>query len=179
MNVYVLRLGHRIARDKRISTHCGLVARAFGAAGIIYSGERDSKLIESIEHVCKIWGNRFDVSYERNWKKVVERFSKHGIVVHLTMYGLPLYDMLGEIKRKGKDILVVVGGEKVPAELYKIATYNVSIGTQPHSEIAAIAIFLHELFEGKELTKEFEDAKIKIVPQKSGKKTIKINKSLS
>ena len=37
--IVVLRLGHRIGRDARISTHCGLVARALGANKIIYSGD--------------------------------------------------------------------------------------------------------------------------------------------
>ncbi|MEM5871528.1 MAG: tRNA (cytidine(56)-2'-O)-methyltransferase, partial [Candidatus Aenigmatarchaeota archaeon] len=56
MSIYVLRLGHRIHRDERISTHCGLVARAFGADGIIYSGEHDEKLIESVKRVSEEWG---------------------------------------------------------------------------------------------------------------------------
>ena len=47
--IVVLRLGHRRARDKRISTHVGLVARAFGAQKIIYSGEKDQKLLDSIK----------------------------------------------------------------------------------------------------------------------------------
>ncbi|MGI0148094.1 MAG: tRNA (cytidine(56)-2'-O)-methyltransferase, partial [Thermoplasmata archaeon] len=33
--VTVLRLGHRPSRDKRVTTHVALVARAFGAAGIL------------------------------------------------------------------------------------------------------------------------------------------------
>ena len=32
--IAVLRIGHRINRDKRITTHCALVARAFGAKKI-------------------------------------------------------------------------------------------------------------------------------------------------
>ena len=33
--IIVLRIGHRIGRDKRITTHVALVARAFGANEII------------------------------------------------------------------------------------------------------------------------------------------------
>ena len=34
--ISVLRLGHRLVRDDRVSTHVGLVARAFGASEIFY-----------------------------------------------------------------------------------------------------------------------------------------------
>ena len=37
--ISVLRLGHRIERDKRITSHLGLTARAFGADEIILSGD--------------------------------------------------------------------------------------------------------------------------------------------
>ena len=36
--VTVLRLGHRRERDKRITSHLGLTARAFGADQIVLSG---------------------------------------------------------------------------------------------------------------------------------------------
>lgn len=57
--------------------------------------------------------------------------------------------------------------------VYQKSDYNISIGNQPHSEIAALAITLNELFEGKELNKKFSNAKIKVIPQKKGKKTEK------
>jgi len=49
----VLRLNHRPKRDKRVTTHLLLAARAFGAAGAIYSGEKDEKVEESLEKVMK------------------------------------------------------------------------------------------------------------------------------
>ena len=64
--------------------------------------------------------------------------------------------------------MIVIGAEKVPKELYDISDYNVSIGNQPHSEIAALAIFLDRLFEGKQLRQEFR-GKMKIVPSGKGK----------
>jgi tRNA (cytidine56-2'-O)-methyltransferase len=48
----------------------------------------------------------------------------------------------------------------------------VAIGNQPHSECASLAVFLDRFFEGKELTRSFENAKLKIVPQQRGKKII-------
>ena len=47
-------------------------------------------------------------------------------------------------KLKG-DILIIVGGEKVPVEYYKLARYNVSVTKFPHSEVAALAVFLEKL----------------------------------
>ncbi|MDC1420251.1 tRNA (cytidine(56)-2'-O)-methyltransferase, partial [Euryarchaeota archaeon] len=40
-SISVLRLGHRRERDKRITSHLGLTARAFGADEIILSGDED------------------------------------------------------------------------------------------------------------------------------------------
>lgn len=164
--ITVLRLGHRKKRDARLSTHCGLAARALGADAIIYSGEKDPTLLESIRKVNKNWGSKFKVSYEKNWKRVIKNF--RGARVHLTMYGLPIQDQIGKI-RKEKDILVIIGGEKVPGWVYHAVDYNVAITNQPHSEVAALAIFLHELLRGKELRKKF-DGRLKIVPQAFGKR---------
>lgn len=172
--VYVLRLGHRIARDKRISTHVGLVARAFGASGIIYSGDEDHGVIESIEKVIRRWGgDGFEVTYTRSWRETIERWrSSGGCVVHLTMYGLPI-GSVEDLIRRCRDILVVVGAEKVPREVYELADYNVSIGSQPHSEVAALAIFLDRLFRGEELNLAFMDAKILVIPTPRGKRVAK------
>lgn len=174
--IYVLRLGHRRERDKRVTTHCGLVARAFGASGILLSGEKDEKVEESIRRVVKIWGGPFDVLYESDWKKVIKEWkSNGGVVVHLTMYGIPIKDLEQKLRceLESKDILVVIGAEKVPRDVYEEANYNVSITNQPHSEVAALAIFLDRIFQGKELEKEFLGWKQKVIPQERGKKIIK------
>lgn len=163
--ITVLRLGHRLQRDARISTHCGLVARAFGASGIVFSGEEDKKLIQGIRNVVKNWGGPFSVRYEKNYRKVIK---KHRTVIHLTMYGIPLKKEIRKIKKKC-NILVIIGGEKVPGEIYHLADYNIAVTNQPHSEVAALAVFLNE-YSGKE--KKFKKAKLRIVPQKKGKKVI-------
>lgn len=168
MNVSVLRLGHRFARDKRISTHLGLTARAFGASEIIYDAT-DTDIAESVGGVVSAWGGGFMVSFTKNSKKTIKEFD--GMKVHLTMYGLPLDDTTDEVRKDGKDVLVIVGGAKVPAEVYQLADYNISVGSQPHSEVAALAVFLDRLFEGEELRKEFSGGK-KIIPQARGKKVV-------
>jgi tRNA (cytidine56-2'-O)-methyltransferase len=53
--------------------------------------------------------------------------------------------------------------------MYDLADYSIAIGNQPHSEIAALAIFLDRIFKGKQLKKDFRGAKFKIVPMSRGK----------
>jgi len=86
------------------------------------------------------------------------------------MYGEKI-DKIEEIREKSKDrdILIVVGAEKVPPEVYEKADYNISIGSQPHSEVAALAVFLDRFFKDRDLYKEFEDAEMRILPSAKGK----------
>ena len=169
--VYVLRLGHRIERDKRVTMHILLTARALSASGVIYSGEQDRELEARIQDVVSRWGGLFKVKYEKKWKTVIENWRKKGIICHLTMYGTNINDCFDDIP-KNKDVLIVIGSQKVPREIYKLVDYNIAIGNQPHSEVTALTIFLDRFFEGKELKKKFVDAKLKIVPQNRGKKVI-------
>lgn len=171
--IWVLRLGHRISRDKRISTHCALVARAFGAERIFYSGERDEGMEESVRKMVEKWGGDFGIEYVRNWKSWVRNFP--GKKLHLTMYGIPLPEKIEEI-RKEKRLLVIIGGEKVPSEVYNLSDWNVSITLQPHSEVAALGVFLHEYFQGKEFEKDFENPRVKVIPQERGKKVLRLGK---
>jgi tRNA (cytidine56-2'-O)-methyltransferase len=176
--IVVLRWGHRPSRDNRLTTHVALTARALGASGIILSDIKDEKIKETIEKVTKNWGGPFFFEMGVPWKKAVENWRKNGgIVVHLTAYGenIQTSDVLERIKACGKDILVIVGSQKVPSEFFseKISDFNVAIGNQPHSECASLAVFLDRFFQGKELEKSFENAKMKIIPQKRGKKTVR------
>ena len=168
--IVVLRLGHRLKRDERLSTHVGLASRALGADKIIYTGEKDEKLLGSINDVSERFGGSFKATYESNWKKVMKEYKKRKYcIVHLTMYGMPLKTRISKI-RKSKKVLVVVGSEKVPGEVYHISDYNISITNQPHSEVAALSIFLNEISGKKE--KKFSKTKLRIIPQERGKKVI-------
>ena len=71
--------------------------------------------------------------------------------------------------RKKRNILVIIGSEKVPGEVYGLADYNIAVTNQPHSEVAALAIFLHEYLSGRELGKKFK-GRLQIVPKAAGKK---------
>jgi tRNA (cytidine56-2'-O)-methyltransferase len=171
--MYVLRIGHRIERDKRVTTHVGLVARAFGAKGIFFVNT-EKEIKEKIDEVTNFWGGPFKTEIiEENWLKFIIDWKKeNGIVVHLTMYGLPINDRIKEIRKEEGKKLVVVGAEKVPRELYEISDYNVSITSQPHSEIAALAIFLDRFYMGKEISLRFSGAKMNIIPTERGKKIV-------
>jgi tRNA (cytidine56-2'-O)-methyltransferase len=174
MTVTVLRLGHRPQRDKRLSTHVLLAARAFGADGAIYSGTEDPQLEESVAKIVEQWGGNFTVQHTDRWRGTVKDWQ--GEVVHLTMYGLPVREVIQEIRASPEPKLVVVGGPKVPRELYDLAKWNVSVTTQPHSEVSALAVFLHMFFEGRELERSFEGARLRIKPMGRGKEFVALSK---
>jgi tRNA (cytidine56-2'-O)-methyltransferase len=68
-------------------------------------------------------------------------------------------------------MLIVVGAEKVPPEVYQEADFNVAVGNQPHSEVAALAIFLDRLSEGEGLHQDFE-GKLTVLPCERGKRIV-------
>jgi len=177
--IYVLRWGHRPERDKRLTTHVALTARALGASGFILTDIKDPKVEQTIKKVVHQWGGKFHFQMGIPWKQAVKKWkSKGGIVVHLTAYGenIQTTDVLKRIKLTQKNVLIIVGSQKVPKDFYspKISDFNVAIGNQPHSECSSLAVFLDRYFEGKELAKDFQNAKIKITPQKHGKCIINI-----
>lgn len=166
--VAVLRLGHRPGRDNRMTTHVGLTARALGADRVILSGNASDPKA-TIEDITARFGGPFEVELTENHRQVLREWP--GIVVHLTMYGLPVHDVESSIRdeHESKPILIVVGAEKVPFDVYERADYNVGVTNQPHSEVAGLAVFLDRLFEGEELDREWTDATHRVVPEKTGK----------
>lgn len=172
--IVVLRMGHRPQRDKRVTTHVALVARAFGADGIIVADVRDRGVEQSVQKVVELWGGPFFIHSGQPWRKMIEDWrSSGGLVVHLTMYGLPIDEVLPSLRNGDKDLLVVVGAEKMPGELFDLADFNVAIGHQPHSEVAALAVLLDRIFSGSELKKEFKKGRLRIIPKNKGKKVEK------
>lgn len=164
MGFRVMRMGHRPQRDKRVTTHVALVARALGAEGV-FVDEKDTVLEENIHSVVDRFGGGFEIETGVGWKEAIRRTGC--VTVHLTMYGQRIDEALGKIPRD-EDLLILVGAEKVPPEVYQAADFNVSVGNQPHSEIAALAIFLDRFTGGKAL---YEDrgGKMKVVPNERGK----------
>jgi len=85
------------------------------------------------------------------------------------MYGESLSKALPTIR--SKKLLIVVGAEKVPREVYDLADRNISVGNQPHSEVAALAIFLDRYSGGRKLERDFRGG-MTIVPNPRGKTVI-------
>ena len=167
--IFILRIGHRVFRDSRVTTHVCLTARALGADGVIIADQEDKVVESTIRDVTNRFGGPFEIQSGRPWKHAIRDWKvAGGRVVHLTAYGLPLPKMLPEIQ-KDEDILIVVGSEKMPGEIFKLADWNISVTNQPMSEVAALAIFLDWFKQHREFEHEFSKAQVQIVPSRSGK----------
>ena len=150
-----------------MTTHVALVARAFGADGIILT-TKDVGVERSVNKVTELWGGPFFIRSGEGWRKTIENWhSNGGSVVHLTMYGLPVEDVLPDLL--SKDLLIVVGAEKVPSEIFELADFNVAVTNQPHSEVGALAVVLNNLFFGTKSKKRHFNGKLKIIPTYKGK----------
>jgi len=172
--IVVLRWGHRPQRDARLTTHVALTARALCASGFILSDVEDPGTEETVRKITNRWGGTFHFEMGTPWKKAVRDWKANGgAVVHLTAYGenIQTSDVLSRIKSLNKNVLVIVGSQKVPGDFYSsnVSDFNVSIGNQPHSECAALAVFMDRFFAGEELAKNFDKAKMRIIPRARGK----------
>jgi tRNA (cytidine56-2'-O)-methyltransferase len=166
--IEVVRIGQRVVRDDRVTTHVALVSRAFGARKIFMT-EVNPEIKDTLDKINKTWGGNFIVEFIDKWKSVVKKKKEDNFkIVHLSMYGENINDVQGELSNE-ENLLVVVGAEKVPREIYELADYNVGIGSQPHSEISALAILLDRIQNGTQFEKSFTNAKRKIIPTKMGK----------
>ena len=171
MKIEVLRIGQRLVRDDRVTTHVALVSRALGATKIIMQ-EVNPDIKDTISEINKTWGGDFEVEVIDNWKKTLKSKKEQSFkIVHLTMYGEIINLVIDKI-RKEEQILVVVGAEKVPREVYDLADYNVAIGNQPHSEISALAVLLDRVLDGKQFLKKHVNAQREIIPTKKGKNVL-------
>lgn len=171
MEIEVLRIGQRVVRDDRVTTHVALVARAF-CASKIYMNEVNPEIKDTIEKINEIWGGSFCIEFMESWKNVIKSKKENNFkIVHLTMYGESINEIQSVLKQE-QNLLIVVGAEKVPREIYEYADYNVSIGFQPHSEISGLAILLDRIQEGNQFKKVFPKAKRRIVPTKNGKNVV-------
>jgi len=170
MKIEVLRIGQRLVRDDRVTTHVALVSRAFGASKILMQ-EVNPEIKRTISDINRTWGSTFEVEIIDNWKKVLKSKKNSFKIVHLTMYGENIDSVTDKLKQE-EQILIVVGAEKVPREVYDLADYNVAVGNQPHSEISALAVLLDRILQGRQFLKKHENAQKEIVPTKRGKKVL-------
>ncbi len=173
MKISVFRFGHRRERDKRITTHCALVSRTFGADKMYYCEDEDDHLEESVKEIVEDWGGNFSVEFVKDWKKFLQEKRKTHFLVHLTMYGTNFEDFAKAFKKKPqkKDLLIIIGSQKVPTEIYQWADVNISVANQPHSEVSALALLLYNLKDYKKI--KFPKAKIVVKPNPRGKTAIR------
>jgi tRNA (cytidine56-2'-O)-methyltransferase len=155
----------------------GLVSRALGANEFLVSGDKNNKMFETINQVTKTFGGVFltkhlesPMTWIRNYKSE-EKGGINGTIIHLTMYGED-YRKIVPLIPKNKPLAIIVGGAKVPASIYRMAHYNVSVGNQPHSEVAALALLLDKLQEGKSIDQDFSNPKLEIIPDLERKNVI-------
>jgi tRNA (cytidine56-2'-O)-methyltransferase len=138
---------------------------------------KDEKIRATLSEVVQNWGGTFFFQIGTSFKKAMKCWkAEGGMVVHLTAYGenIEASNVMERIHAAGRDLLVIVGSRKVPAEFFsrEISDFNVAVGNQPHSECSSLAVFLDRFFNGKELVNEFENARLEIIPQKHGKKVL-------
>lgn len=164
----VLRLGYRKGRDPRITTHLALVARAMGADGFLLAGDEDKEMFENLESVSERFGGSLETSHVKGMGHLKKHVQDGGVAVHLTMYGEPFRKAIPKIRRD-RPVVIVVGGAKVPGDVYKICQHNVAVGNQPHSEVAALALFMDAWFGESASEKKFEDARLIIEGTNNGK----------
>ena len=69
-------------------------------------------------------------------------------------------------------MVIVVGGTKVPGEVFRLANYNISIGNQPHSEVAALGVFLESMIGQIDESTHFQGGEIQVVPSLDRKKVM-------
>jgi len=171
--VAVLRYGHRPGRDDRMTTHVGLTARALGADRVLFP-DNATQSAETVRDITGRFGGPFDVELTEELNATVENWD--GVVVHLTMYGERVQDVEGDVREAHRDqpLLVVVGGEKVPGDVYEAADWNLAVTNQPHSEVAGLAVFLDRLFDGRELDQEYEGAERRVIPEELGKHVVDV-----
>ncbi len=171
----VLRMGHRFFRDSRVTTHVCLTARALGADGVIIADREDKTVEATIREVARRFGGDFSIESGKPWRKTIRDWKDEGgKVVHLTAYGLRLPDVIQEINHANGDVLVVVGSEKMPGEVFKLADWNVSVTNQPMSEVAALAVFLDWYLKHHAFETAFPNGQVEIVPSRDQKQVRRI-----
>ncbi len=135
-----------------------LSARAFGASGITFAAQRENKRIVGLnKRIMKRWGGEFKVGFSRS---IAETFKdrRNYKIVYLTQFGEPLNKVAHTLKAY-RNLLVVVSSKESIKSIIDRADFKVSISRQPNSATAALSVFLHVFFEGRELAVHFKNQK--------------------
>lgn len=148
---------------------------------MVIAGDEDKNLLKTVDKVNSEWGGSFQlmiIPYDQ-WKTFLLswRNVKHNKIVHLTMYGenLPIFEKSRDfinLKNHPSDLsnlLIVVGGKKIPGKVFHYADWNIAITNQPHSEVSSLAVFLDHL-NTDALQTRFSNPLKEISPSIEGKK---------
>ena len=178
----ILRLGYRRGRDPRITTHLALVGRALGADRFLLAGDDDEKMFDNVKSVNARFGGDMQCEHIKSPMSWLRRFvsedagdGEPGVAIHLTMYGEPFREAIPRIRRD-RPVAIIVGGAKVPGDVYKLSQYNVAVGNQPHSEVAALALFLDAWYGEAASERNFDGARLIIEPSPDGKNVIDLER---
>jgi tRNA (cytidine56-2'-O)-methyltransferase len=140
---------------------------------VVISDVSDRRIVETVDRVTADFGGHFKVETAKPWRLTIADWKRSGgTIVHLTAYGIPLPKIIQTIRQSHTDKLVVVGAEKVPGELFRLADWNVAVTNQPISEVSALGVFLDWYFEHARLEERFPGAKLEIIPMEHGKKVV-------
>ena len=69
--IEVVRIGQRLVRDDRVTTHVALVSRAFGAKN--FMTEVNPEIKDTLEKINKTWGGNFVVEFIDKWKSYCKK----------------------------------------------------------------------------------------------------------
>lgn len=151
----------------RCSYECSLnlaeTARAFGASEIAFTSASDAKLKQKISTLNSKWGGKFSVLFIKNYMEFIHSKAPYKKVL-LTRYGTPISKSIYTL-RTYKNLLIIITMREAQKSVERLVDFRVSITTQPHSSVSALAVFLHMFYEGRELALHFENAKYKIARQ--------------
>jgi tRNA (cytidine56-2'-O)-methyltransferase len=151
-----------------------LTARALGASEMIFTTKRDARLVRYISALERKWGGKFRVDFVKDYRTALKN-SMNYKKVYLTRYGVPLHKLTYMLNTY-KNIMLIVSPISTSPKLHNLADFNVSVTDQPHCSSAAIAVFLHEFYRGRELAVHFENAKYKVLPKEHGVSVEKITR---
>ena len=123
------------------------------------------------------WGGDFKLKMipYNGWNAVLNHWKeKKKKIIHLTMYGENLISFekteeFRKIKDQSQNLMIVLGGEKVPGKVFQYADWNIAINNQPHSEVSSLAVFLDH-FISNALEIKFDNPKKRISPSLTGLK---------
>src|SRR3989475_10908877 len=125
--IVVLRMGHRIPRDWRLTTHVCLTARAMGADGVVIADIADKEVEGKVRDVVQRFGGGFTLETGQPWEEAIRDWKDAGGTGgHATAYGLQLPADGDAILDTGPNVLAGIGAAKVPGGLFGVAGWKVS-----------------------------------------------------